>query len=140
MNTQSLPFSAHLPRELSAALARKQCLVLMFSLPGCPFCKVVRESYLWPLRLEQGFSVLQVDVQSPRTLFGLDGKRSTHADWARAMGVNVTPTVAFMGKKLGVAAEMAERLTGAYIPDFYGAYLQQRLDAAQAQINATVLR
>jgi hypothetical protein len=128
------------------AWTQKRCLVLMFSLPGCPFCKVVRESHLWPLRLEKDWPVFQIDVQSPRAVWGFDGVRSTHARVASVHAVSATPSVLFIGKAINPAhtarppvdatpkaLEIAERLTGAYIPDFYGAYLDQRLDTAQLQ-------
>jgi hypothetical protein len=37
--------------------------------------------------------------------------------------------VLFFGAK---GKEVAERLEGGYIPDFYGAYLEQRLQVARA--------
>jgi hypothetical protein len=149
MKTDSLPFPDSLQRELNLAWTQKRCLILMFSLPGCPFCKVVRESHLWPLRLEKDWPVFQIDLQSQRAAWGFDGKRSTHAQVASVHAVSVTPSVLFVGKAVNTALaptdatpralEIAERLTGAYIPDFYGAYLDQRLNTAQLQFRQAVL-
>jgi hypothetical protein len=43
----------------------------------------------------------------------------------RQWQISVTPTVLFFGPG---GKEVAERLEGASLPDFYGAYLDQRLE------------
>ena len=49
----------------------------------------------------------------------------------QAWGVKVLPTVLFFGKG---GVEVAPRLVGASIPDFYGAYLDERLRVARAAV------
>ena len=56
-----LPTTASLPQSLQQALQTKQPLVVMVSLEGCPFCKVVRENYLLPLQRE-GLPVVQINL------------------------------------------------------------------------------
>ena len=63
-------------------------------------------------------------------LVGFDGVRQTQDDWIRAQGVKVAPTVLFFGAN---GVEIAERMTGGYIPDFYGAYLDERLQVAKSR-------
>ena len=65
-NAVLLPPAIALPEELALALATGSPLVVMVSLEGCPFCKIVRESYLVPMRQEQGLPVVQVDMRSQR--------------------------------------------------------------------------
>src|SRR5574343_1135711 len=117
-----LPMGDDLPQALAQALARRQPLVVMVSLEGCPFCKVVRENYLLPLQ-RQGLPVVQVDQRSRRSLIGLNGERLSHDEQVRLWQVRVAPTVLFFGRE---GREVAERLVGASIPDFYGAYLDDR--------------
>jgi thioredoxin-related protein len=57
----------------------------------------------------------------------------THAELVRAWKIKVAPTVLFFGPR---GKEVAERLRGGYIEDFYGAYLAQRLQQARAVIKA----
>ena len=47
----------------------------------------------------------------------------------RRARVTVAPTVLFFGRG---GAEIAERMIGGYIPDFYGSYLDDRLRIARA--------
>lgn len=121
-----LPTPASLAAELAAAQGRSRALVVMFSIPGCPWCKLVRQSYLAPLRAE-GQPVVEVDMLGTAPIAGFDGAATTGAQVARALHVRVAPTVLFFGRG---GRELAHRLPGVPLPDFYGAYLQERLDAA----------
>jgi len=125
-----LPAPASLADELAAALAGGKPLVLMASLPGCPFCRVVRNSYLAPLR-EAGQPVVQLDTGSSAAVRDFRGQASTHDKLLRAWGLKVWPTVLFFGRG---GKEVAERLVGASIPDFYGAYLDERLRTASRSL------
>jgi thioredoxin-related protein len=127
----TLPRARDLQRELAAALARHQPLVLMVSLDGCAYCHIVRDHYLAPLHQQQGLPVVQVDMRSRSLLQDVDGRPIVHDDFVRARRVTVAPTVLFLGPK---GEELAERLVGGSLPDFYGAYLDQRLAQARARL------
>jgi hypothetical protein len=121
-----LPTPASLATELAAAQRRRKALVVMVSLEGCPPCKLVRENYLAPL-LREGQPIVEIDMLGPDALAGFDGLPSTQRALTRDWGVRVAPTVLFFGRD---GKEIAPRLAGMAIPDFYGAYLQDRVDAA----------
>ena len=127
----ALPPAYAFPQHLAAALARGLPLTVMVSLPGCPFCKVVRESHLAPLLREQAMAVVQVDMGSTLPLLDAQGQAGTHAEQVRRWGVKVAPTLLFFGRQ---GNEVAERLVGALLPDFYGAYLTQRLETARQSL------
>jgi len=126
-----LPLAHNLKDELAAALARRQPLVVMVSLEGCPFCKVARNNYLAPMHEQEGLHVAQVDMRSRSRVLDFQGKAVTHDDLTRQWKIRIAPTVLFFGRG---GAEVAERLVGGYIPDFYGAYLDQRLEQARASL------
>lgn len=125
----TLPTTDSLQAELAKAIAKKAPLMVMVSLDGCPFCKIARENYLGPLREQQGLLVFQVDMRSKRPIKNFSGLTLTQDELIRSWGVKVAPTVLFFGRG---GLEIAERLTGGYIPDFYGAYLDERLQLANA--------
>lgn len=129
---RELPVAASLADALREALAKKQPLVVMASLVGCPYCKIVRENYLLG-ELAAGQPVVQIDMRSQRVLAGFDGRATTHTAWLQAGQVDAAPTVLFFGPG---GREVAERLRGLSSPDFYGAYLQQRLDQARAALRS----
>ena len=123
----TLPSTESLATSLDQALRVKQPLVVMASLHGCAFCKVVRENYLQPLRAT-GLQVVQVDMRDHRGLLDFDGQSLTQDGWLRKQGIKIAPTVLFFGAH---GREVATRLTGAYLPDFYGAYLDEQLALAR---------
>lgn len=126
-----LPPAHNLKDELASALARRQPLVVMVSLEGCPFCKVARDHYLAPLHEQEGLPVAQVDMRSRFRVQDFQGRPVTHDDLARQWKIRIAPTVLFFGRG---GKEVAERLVGGYIPDFYGAYLEQRLAQSRASL------
>lgn len=127
----ALPVPTSLPDELAAALKRGSPLLVMVSVDGCPFCKVARENYLAPLQRQTGLAVVQIDMRSRQMVQGFGGVPQTQDQLIRSWGIKVAPTVLFFGRG---GVEVAERLVGGYIPDFYGAYLDDRLRTARAAV------
>ena len=128
----TLPGTDSLPNALAIALQAKQPLVVMVSLHGCSFCKVVRENYLHPLR-DVGLQIVQIDMHNSRAIVDFDGTSSTQDAWVRKYGIKLAPTVLFFGSQ---GREVAARLKGAYLPDFYGAYLDEQLLVARQTVAA----
>jgi hypothetical protein len=122
---------ASLRAAAAAAAARREPLVLLVSLPGCPYCERVRRAHLLPLVRETHVPAVQIDSGSSAAVDDFDGVRVSHDAVARRLGARFTPTVLFLGPD---GAELAERLVGAGNPDFYGALLEQRLDTARAAL------
>jgi thioredoxin-related protein len=128
VDAAALPAPASLAAELAHALREGRPLLVMASLHGCPFCNVVRDGYLAPLRQETGQPVVQLDMRSTQSVLDFRSKPTTHDALLRAWEVKVAPTLLFFGKG---GREVAPRLAGASIPDFYGAYLEDRLRTAR---------
>lgn len=129
-----LPAPVALADALTSTLGKGNPLVVMVSLEGCPFCRVARDSYLAPLHREGTVAVYQIDMRSAQVLRDFSGVARTHEEMVRAWRVTIAPTVLFFGAQ---GKEIVARLEGGYIPDFYGAYLDQRLEQARALIKAT---
>ena len=125
----ALPVPTSLPQAARRAEAKGEPLVMLISLPGCVYCELVRRSYLLPLVQESGLQAWQLDVSNKTTpLLRFDGKPTTAALQAKTWKATFTPTVLFLGSQ---GQELAERLVGIAVPDFYSAYLEQRLATAR---------
>ncbi len=125
----ALPVPTSLAQAAIAARAQGQPMVLLISLPGCVYCEMVRRSYLMPLLPDAGLQAWQLDITNRSALLiGFDGKPTTAALQSKAWKATFTPTVLFLGSQ---GQELAERLVGIAVPDFYGAYLEQRLVTAR---------
>ena len=127
----TLPAPVSLAAELAQALRAGQPLVVMASLEGCLFCRIVRDEHLAPLRSDAGQPVFQLDMGSAREVLDFKGARTTHDQLLRAWRIGTAPTVLFFGRH---GAEAAERLVDSSIPDFYGAYLEERLATARRNL------
>lgn len=123
-----LPAPVSLAADITKATNARQPLVVMVSLEGCAFCKIVRDSHLGPMRERDGLPVVQVDMRSKQVLTDAKGQKVTHDELVRSWGIKVAPTVLFLGRD---GAEIAPRMVGGYIPDFYGTYLEENLITAR---------
>ncbi len=140
----ALPRPESLARVLDDAVRQGRVVVVLFSLPGCPYCEALRREQLVHLARDaarEGVAVAEFDLtdsrrfpDTPATALREGGvgtaaalQAGSAADLARALGVTVAPTVVFLGKQ----GELADRLVGYASSDFYGAYLEQRIGAAR---------
>lgn len=106
--------------------------MVMTTLAGCPYCQLVREHHLLPMLREGKVQAIQIDTRDrTRNLQGFDGSMTTPADQATAWKARFAPTVLFLGSQ---GQELAERLVGVAVPDFYGEYLDARLQQARARL------
>jgi thioredoxin-related protein len=128
-----LPTPESLIVALSEAQELKQPLVVMVSLQGCAFCKVVRENYLYPL-LKTGVPVVQINMRDHHVLTDFNGAVTTQDAWVRKLGITIAPTVLFIGAN---GREVASRLNGAYLPDFYNSYLEENLALARRAVKGS---
>lgn len=126
-----LPVPESLADELALALKKGNPLLVMVSLDSCPFCKIARENYLAPLQRQSGIVVVQIDMRNRQTVQDFKGISQTQDQLIRSWGIKVAPTVLFFGRG---GVEVAERLVGGYIPDFYGSYLDDRVRMARASV------
>lgn len=125
-----LPPARSLPDELAAALRQRQPLLVMASLEGCVYCRIARQSHLVPMQ-RGGQPIVQVDLRSDAAVRDFAGKMTTHDELARRWNVTITPTLLFFGPG---GREVAERMEGAYQPDFYGPYLEDRLEQSRKRL------
>jgi len=125
-------------RVLSASIAKnKTPLLVLFSTPGCPFCREVRQNYLLPRAAEQarsgGLKLLlrEADIGSQRLIIDLAGTQITEAAFAGRYGVRMVPVVALFDQSLRV---VGSPLIGLDRSGFYEAYLASAIAEARRQL------
>ncbi len=128
-----LPWPADLHALSQEAQRRGEPLVLMVSLPGCPWCELLRRNYLTPMRNE-GLAAYEFMINERTQPFAdFKGQRITPADWSEAAKVKFTPTLLFFNAK---GQEIAPRIEGVASADFIGAVIQERLATAREAVKA----
>ena len=90
-----LPLPIDLAQVSRAAAQGGQPLVLMVSLPGCPWCELLRRNYLTPLRAE-GLPAFEFMVNDrSNAVRDFQGKNTLPAALASQWKVSITPTLLF---------------------------------------------
>lgn len=132
MAGEHLPTPRSLRAAAQTAAARGEPLVVMTSLAGCVYCDLVRNSHLVPMLRRGEVVAVQIDVRDRQSVLqGLGGETTSPADIASAWKARFTPTVLFFGSD---GRELAERLVGVAVPDFYGEYLEARLAESRRRL------
>ena len=130
--TRVLPSPTSLRAAVQAAARRGEPLVIMTTLTGCPYCDLVRQHHLLPLTRSGQAVAVQLDVRDRRSpLQGFAGESTTPAEQISLWKAKFAPTVLFFGPQ---GQELAERLVGVAVPDFYGEYLDARLETARKRL------
>lgn len=135
-----------LPTLVAIAFRQGRPLVLMYSLQGCPWCEALRREHFAALerrQVEEGVLAVELDMldQRPFASYETEPARPGTApqprwmapsprELARQQRIRLAPTLVFLGPE----GEIADRLVGYGSPDFFGAYLEQRLEKAKAAL------
>ncbi|MGC1443719.1 MAG: thioredoxin fold domain-containing protein [Burkholderiaceae bacterium] len=130
-----------------AALARfiseqpSKLAIVLVSTPGCGFCRLVRQQQLAPLSHDPDYQDVRVfEIQmrdttafvpvierfKPLAATNLTSI-SSPAALSQKLDISMAPTVLFIGG----SQELSERLVGYASPDFYWAYLAERIDQSR---------
>lgn len=128
----TLPPLRNVAADAGDAARRGEPLVVLVTLPGCHYCETVRRGYLAPQAARGELIVREVDMAASTPLRDAAGQITTARDWVRSHGVRVAPTVLFLDANGKSAAPPLRGIQ----PDFYGAYLEQALEAARAKVRA----
>ena len=146
LRAQPATADEHLPplndlRVLADEIARHRApLLVLFSTPGCPFCREVRRNYLVPRVKEQAgkatpeLLLRETDITSASVLVDLPGTRITEADFARQHNVRAVPVVTLFDSSL---RPIGEPLVGLDRSGFYEGYLASAIDAAHKYLRQT---
>ncbi len=118
-----LPPVRNLQQSVRQAVAKDQPLIVMFSLPSCPFCEKLRRTQ-YQFLAKDGYLVQQIEITDRTPVIGFDGKPTSGVRLAKQFGINLAPTVLFFGTG---GKEIGERITGAPTADFYGAFIDRAL-------------
>ena len=128
-------------RDLAAdarlAAERRIPLLLLFSETGCPWCERARQEFLLPMQRNPDYRarvmMREVVVDSGAALVDFGGGRTTQADFARRSRIGMLPTVMLFGPR---GEPLGEPLVGFGSADYYGYFLDERIDAALATLRA----
>jgi thioredoxin-related protein len=125
---KEVKFITDLQADLALAKAQKKPLLILFSQVDCRFCHNVRSQYLKHIALDPKAPVIVREVMSGAG--HSVGKESVDALYKR-LGIKFFPTVVLYDSQLKA---ISEPLLGSDTSGFYGAYLDNAIEAALTTI------
>jgi hypothetical protein len=129
----SLSIATDLTRDARESAARRIPIVILYSLPGCAHCEILRRSHLAPLAAQKPARAIvrQINLQSTVPLRDFAGNATTHANFVKVRAVSFAPIVQVLDH---TGKLIADPLVGSMLADFYGAYLEDALQKAEAAV------
>ena len=127
------PLAADFAADARAAAESRVPILVFYTRDGCSWCEMARRSYLRPLAGDtQRVMIREVAVDKTRQrLNGFDGRRTTHAAFARERRVKLTPTLDFLDAD---GRRLVEPMVGVSLPDFYGVFIDRAIDESLAKL------
>lgn len=123
--------------RLEAEIVRAGGLVLVLEMSDedCAYCRKLERLFLLPMQRNAGYNakilVRSIPLSDVDTVIDFDGRTLTTNEFAARYDVSVTPTLLFLNAD---GVEISERLVGIWSEDFYGAFIDERIDAAIEQL------
>ncbi len=120
-----------------ARLAREKNLILVleFSNDDCPFCRKLEDLFLVPMQrsaeYEDKILIRSVSLDSFETLVDFKGQSLSTSEFASRYDVSLTPTLVFLNAD---GVEMSDKLVGIWSEDYYGGFIDNRIDAARDKL------
>ena len=125
-------------REASKlARENKLLLVVEFSSEYCGFCRRLEELFLLPMQRNAEYRdkilVRYVSLDAYETFIDFDGRSRSTSEFAARYGVSLTPTLIFID---GDGVELSEKLVGIWSEDFFGGFIDDRIDEARQKLES----
>ena len=121
--------------EARVARADNLILVLEFSSDDCPYCRKLEKLFLMPMQrnaeYDEKILIRMVSLDSFETLIDFNGQLVSTADFASRYEVSLTPTLLFLNAE---GKEMSDKLVGIWSEDFYGGFIDSRIDEAREKL------
>ncbi len=126
---------ADLRQEARLARAGNLILVVEFSSEYCGFCRKLEELFLLPMQRNAEYNakvlIRSISLDAYETLIDFDGRSMSTGEFAERYDVSLTPTLLFLNAD---GIEMSEKLVGIWSEDFYGGFIDNRIDEAREKL------
>ncbi len=111
-------------------------MVIEMAAEDCTYCLLIEEEVLRPMILSGDYRnkilLRKVDIHMYDQILDFDGNKVSQRDFAQRYKVNLTPTVLFLDHK---GNEVAPRMVGVPMIDFYGLYLDDSIERAREVVS-----
>mgnify|MGYP006298974327 FL=1 len=126
--------------DLAVLQERQIPMLLFFHATYCTYCRTVDEEFLQDMAEGEAYEgrllIRRVEIDSDTPEIQWQGTSYTPVEFARLQGVQLVPQVMYFAPD---GRQVVDELKGVTVPDFYPAYLDQRLEAAERCIEEPTL-
>ena len=126
---------ADLRAESLLAKQKGLVLVIEFAADDCAYCRKLEDLFLLPMQrnAEYGDKILlrAVSLNDFDSLIDFDGRSVTTTEFAAQYDVTLTPTLVFLNAD---GVEMSEKLVGIWSEDYFGGFIDNRIDEARDKL------
>jgi thioredoxin-related protein len=126
---------ADLRAESLLAKQKGLVLVIEFSADDCAYCRKLEDLFLLPMQRNAEYSdkilLRAVSLNEFDSLIDFDGRSVTTTEFAAQYDVTLTPTLVFLNAD---GVEMSEKLVGIWSEDFFGGFIDNRIDEARDKL------
>ncbi|SCZ66752.1 thioredoxin family protein [Thiohalomonas denitrificans] len=137
----TVPITGDLQADGKLAQQRNVPLLMMFYAEHCYYCTRVEEDFLEPMLISGDYTdkviIRRVDLENPRRIIDFDGAAVSVSEFAARYQVRVTPTLVYVDSG---GRPLTENMVGLTTPDFYGDYIDRRIDTALDQLREKTVR
>ena len=120
-----------------SSLAKQKGLILVveFANDDCVYCRKLEDLFLLPMQRNAEYDdkilLRTVSLSDFDRLIDFHGRSVTTAEFASQYEVTLTPTLVFLNAE---GVEMSEKLVGIWSEDFFGGFIDKRIDEARAKL------
>ena len=108
--------------------AGKLVMVLEFAREDCPYCHKLERLFLLPMQRNADYDDKILVRSISLAVIDFDGRSVATNEFAARYGVSLTPTLLFLNAD---GSEISERLVGIWSEDFYGGFIDSRIETAR---------
>jgi len=124
-----------LRQEAAIARAHRLVMVLEFSSEDCTYCRKLEALFLLPMQRNADYDdkilLRSISLDEGNSVIDFDGRSIITGEFATRYGVSLTPTLLFLDAD---GNELSERLVGIWSEDFYGGFIDNRIDEARQKL------
>jgi thioredoxin-related protein len=124
-----------LRQEAEISRTRKLVLVLEVSSENCIYCRKLEALFLLPMQRNAYYDdrilVRSISLDEYNSVIDFDGRSIAGSEFAAGYGVSLTPTLLFLDAD---GNEISERLVGIWSEDFFGGFIDERIDEARQKL------
>ena len=124
-----------LRQEARVAKSGGLLLVIEFSSEYCGYCRKLEQLFLLPMQRNTEYLskvlIRYIPLDMHETLIDFEGRSMSTSEFASRYDISLTPTLLFLNSE---GVEMSERLVGIWSEDFYGGFIDNRIDEARQRL------